>query len=58
MMNEILHCLPTFLTHEGSDCTTYRQDDFGHNDHSTTSSSVIEPIAMVYGSSSSSIRKF
>nr|POE59778.1 hypothetical protein CFP56_69604 [Quercus suber] len=45
MMNEILHCLPTSLTREGSDHTTYHQDDFGHDDHSTTSSSVPEPAA-------------
>nr|POE70574.1 hypothetical protein CFP56_23013 [Quercus suber] len=45
-MNEILHHLPTSPTREGSDCITYHQDDFGHNNHSTTSSSVPKPAVM------------
>ena len=45
-MNEIIHRLPTFPTREGSDCTTYHQDDFGHNDRLTTSSSIPEPAVM------------
>ena len=46
MMNEILHRLLTSPTREGSDRTTYHQDEFCHNDHSTTSSSVPKPAAM------------
>ena len=46
MMNEIIHRLPTFPTREGSDSTTYHQDDFGHNDRLTTSSSIPEPAVM------------